>query len=262
MSKPQDCTVADVLDLRLREPEEGDVIGSVSGRIQKVWDWKDGDGKYGRYSFQNIELVDGRDTIKVVLKDRDELNERDWKGAQVIISSTEGKKGYTGVKAKDDVYKGKTTRIVWVTATADITEDRGGAPSRDKERSDDRREAPREREPERENRREERPVRGEDRGSAEKKVWRPLGVTVGMVINCACASLTAQGKELDPIEVYKIASDLVWVSKKMEMGQLAPFSKPQAKQERKEEKKEERREEPPREEPPKDETPEEDKPPF
>jgi hypothetical protein len=46
--------------------------------------------------------------------------------------------------------------------------------------------------------------------------------TVGMAMNCACASLTAQGEWLDPEKVTQIASDLLRVAAWLEAGNLLP----------------------------------------
>lgn len=259
MSKPKEMTIADVLDLR-RLPSDGEVIGSIAGKIKKVWEYKTGSGDHGEWSFQNIELVDGRDSIKVVLKDREELNDRDWTGVQVIISSTEGKKGWNGVKAKDDEYKGKTTRIAWVTGSADIAEDRGGAPAAKRDERDEREERP----PRDEPRREERPAREERRPEPSRcappstqRRYLPLGVTVGMAINCACANLTARGEDITPSAVGAIASDLLRLSKWLEEGNLvkskrsaAPAPKREEQRPPVEEKKKEDATPPPTEEPP------------
>ncbi len=50
----------------------------------------------------------------------------------------------------------------------------------------------------------------------------PMGPTVGMAINNACANITAQGRPLDPAEVFEIASDLLRLSYHLEEGNLAP----------------------------------------
>lgn len=49
--------------------------------------------------------------------------------------------------------------------------------------------------------------------------------TVGMCINQACANLTQKGLDLDPKEVFKIASELVKVALHMEKGNLAGAKK-------------------------------------
>jgi len=50
----------------------------------------------------------------------------------------------------------------------------------------------------------------------------PMGQTLGMAINNACASLTAQGAELNPRRVFELASDILRLSYYLEEGHLAP----------------------------------------
>lgn len=247
MSKPKDCTIADVLDMR-RPHDEGDVIGSISGKIKKVWDYRTGQGKHGDWSFQNLELVDGRDSIKIVLKDREELSARDWEGLNVIISSTDGKNGWTGVKAKDDEYKGKVNRICWVTGSADIAEDRGGART-------DRREEPRDERPPREEprREDDRPAPRQEQNKETSRTSKPLGVTVGMAINNACLFMVHNKEPYDTKAITQRASDILRVAKWLEDGNLLPKQgdKPAAKPK-----------ETPPPPPPPPAPPEEDAPPF
>jgi hypothetical protein len=49
-----------------------------------------------------------------------------------------------------------------------------------------------------------------------------MGATVGMAINNACASLTAQGIELKPFLIMEIASDILRASHWLEVGNLSP----------------------------------------
>ena len=50
----------------------------------------------------------------------------------------------------------------------------------------------------------------------------PRGQAVGNALNNACASLTAQGAELNPRRVFEIASDIIRMSYYLEEGHLAP----------------------------------------
>ncbi len=61
--------------------------------------------------------------------------------------------------------------------------------------------------------------------SKQNRARTPMGPTVGMAINNACASITAQGRVLNPQEVYEIASDLLRISYHLEDGHLAPKHK-------------------------------------
>jgi hypothetical protein len=51
---------------------------------------------------------------------------------------------------------------------------------------------------------------------------QPMGATVGMAVNNACHSLTAQGLQLEPKRIFEIASDILRVSYNLERGKLAP----------------------------------------
>lgn len=57
----------------------------------------------------------------------------------------------------------------------------------------------------------------------------PMGATVGMAVNNACNSLTAQGEPLEPHAIFNIASDILRVCYNLEDGKLAPtFAERQA----------------------------------
>lgn len=126
--------------MRLRH--EG-IVEGVRGTVKIMWPSKGGTTK-GRdarpWSIQNFILQDGRDEIKVVLKDRDELDEREWKGREIVIEAKHGSRGWTGIQAKDDDYKPeKIERILWVTPTAIITAGNDGGHQRNDPPRDDRR---------------------------------------------------------------------------------------------------------------------------
>lgn len=102
-------------------------------------------------------------------------------------------------------------------------------PDRRDDRRDDRRNEPRreERNDRRQERREEAPPARQERQPANKpaatvKKWVPMGQTVGMAINNACQSLTAQGLTLEPKRITEIASDILRVAKWLEAGNLIP----------------------------------------
>lgn len=59
--------------------------------------------------------------------------------------------------------------------------------------------------------------------AAKPGVHVPMGQTVGMAVNNACHSLTAQGMQLEPQKVFEIASDILRVSYNLEKGKLAPM---------------------------------------
>lgn len=139
------------------------------------------------------------------------------------------------VKALDRL-KGQVV-IIEATGSRDdaeiiVSEPTGGGGRRDErqpDRRDDRRNEPRreERNDRRQERREEAPPARQERQPANKpaatvKKWVPMGQTVGMAINNACQSLTAQGLTLEPKRITEIASDILRVAKWLEAGNLIP----------------------------------------
>lgn len=109
-------TIADVFNL-----DHGETIPSIKGRIAEINRLNKGTNDKGEWSIQNITLTDPSGAVKVKLLNRDELP-MNWKGRTVYMFCHEGDKGMTGLKAKDDDYRGKVTRIVSVTPTAHIEE--------------------------------------------------------------------------------------------------------------------------------------------
>lgn len=99
---------------------DGETVPSVRGKITKIYGSKRGQNDNGDWSFQNFMLrADDGTEIKVKCKDRPDVP-KELSGKIVVISCAEGQKGLSGVKAKEDVYEGKTSRILWVTPSASI----------------------------------------------------------------------------------------------------------------------------------------------
>lgn len=112
-------TVKEILTL-----DSGETVPAVRGRLKAVYDQNkgvskrlDADGKPIPWRLQNVVLVDDTGEIKVKLDDRDAVP-MTWKGAAVLISCNEGQRGLTGMKAKNDEYRGKVSRILHVTGSA------------------------------------------------------------------------------------------------------------------------------------------------
>lgn len=97
----------------------GETVPSVRGLVAGIFARTTGQNSNGDWSFQNLTLKDSTGEIKVKLKDCDELP-LTLKGKQVILSCNEGQHGLTGVKAQDDEYRGKVSRILWVTKSHHI----------------------------------------------------------------------------------------------------------------------------------------------
>jgi len=98
----------------------GETVPAVKGTIKQVFDQNKGTNSHGDWKLQNIVLTDSAGEIKVKIADRDPIP-GNWKGKLVCIECNDGGKGMTGIKAKDDEYRGKVTRILSVTPTAHIT---------------------------------------------------------------------------------------------------------------------------------------------
>ena len=108
-------TIAEVLAMG---PDE--IVPCVHGKITAIFGAKAGTSDKGNWSFQNGEIMDASDKIRITLKDRAVLG-NEWKGKTVYITCKQGEKGMTGIKRKDEEYRGQTKPILWVTPTAEIT---------------------------------------------------------------------------------------------------------------------------------------------
>ncbi len=108
-------TIKEVLGLG-----SGEVVPAVKGTIKNVYDQNKGTNSHGDWKLQNLMLTDSTGEIKVKVADRDPIP-ANWKGRVVCIECNDGGKGLTGIKAKDDEYRGKVSRILSVTPTAHMT---------------------------------------------------------------------------------------------------------------------------------------------
>lgn len=103
-------------------PDE--TIPAIKGKIKKVGKKYSGDGDYGPWSLQTLEIAAiSPDTgvARVCIKDREEIP-ANVQGKTIYIYCHQGDKGLTGLKAKDKVNKNtkKEEREVSVTKTANI----------------------------------------------------------------------------------------------------------------------------------------------
>ncbi len=95
------------------------------GKVKEVWERKTGEGEYGPYSFQNISVTDGHDTIIVSLGNREEVTKK-FIGLPVsfksVMNDKQGKK--MGVKVVEEKYEkdGEEKKSIKakVTASAEI----------------------------------------------------------------------------------------------------------------------------------------------
>ena len=107
--------IADVFGM-----DHDDTVDAVCGTVTELFPRKNGTNSNGEWSLQNLKLKDQTGEIQIQLKDRDALPQN-FKGKAIIIHCNQGQKGKTGLKAKNDNYKGPQ-RIISVTPTAHIIE--------------------------------------------------------------------------------------------------------------------------------------------
>lgn len=104
----------------IREMSTDTVIEVVKGKVATVYARKTGDGENGPWSFENLELTNpAGEKMRVVLKNRDPFD-KTMKGRTIAIMAFHGDRGWSGVYAADNDYKGKVTREIKVTGTAEI----------------------------------------------------------------------------------------------------------------------------------------------
>lgn len=100
---------------------DGAPVDSISGIIENVYERHTGKNSKGRhYSLQNAFVKDQTGKIKVLLDGRKEWP-KSLEGKAVTVSAVRGSNGLEGVFAKDDNYKGNSSRIVKVTDVAKVT---------------------------------------------------------------------------------------------------------------------------------------------
>ena len=170
-------------------------------------------------SIQNSVIAEGQTEIKIKACDQPAIPE-EWKGKVVHIFCKEGDKGLSGVyRDENDNYKGKSSVVVKVTHTGTITLADGQAsqPTQDAPRAAEPATRPNT-PPPAQTPRSAPPANGTNHSKGPV----PMGATVGMAINNACASLTAQGIELKPFLIMEIASDILRASHWLEAGNLSP----------------------------------------
>ena len=129
---------------------KGSVIPAVKVTVTKLFDRKSGQApdKYSQvpgamrvWSMQSGKcLVDGiggrAEEVAIIFDGYDEMGA--MVGKSVLIESTDKGKGFHGVTADDNVYKGTTTRQIKVTKAAKIGpayDDQGGDPNTDRQTS-------------------------------------------------------------------------------------------------------------------------------
>jgi hypothetical protein len=106
----------------LKMPADSQVY-AFQGTVQNRYDYRTGTGDFGPYSYEDFNFMDSQmGKIKVTFKDMPKLPEHVVKGSEVYLCCVQHAKtkAWHGIKAKDDIYKGVTKRILSVTGTATI----------------------------------------------------------------------------------------------------------------------------------------------
>lgn len=115
----------------IMEQEDDTLVMLCRGTVTNVYPESEGDNAQGHWSLQNIEIKDATGTIKVKLKNRPASMTKADKGKVIEIAAFHSDNhGWIGSTAKDDTYKNKTTRILYVTASAEITFPQDGPPAK------------------------------------------------------------------------------------------------------------------------------------
>lgn len=125
--------------------EAGMPVPCIKGTVKRVFDpvtgiAKSGTNKGKPYRFEKLVLTDGKEEITVTLSGREPFDKK-LVGKPIYIVAYNGEHGWTGVKTKDDTWKDKdgeerTSRVLWVTSTAEITVGDPGAKQEEPEPDD------------------------------------------------------------------------------------------------------------------------------
>lgn len=118
------ATITRVSDLAQFSDEQQ--VMAVRGIVTKLFPRKAGFSDKGDWSFQNFTLKDGNATFPVTLNNRDALP-KSLENKMVLLSCTQSKNGWHGVKVKLNSYEDKNGNpvsqlVLWVTGAASIEE--------------------------------------------------------------------------------------------------------------------------------------------
>ena len=104
--------------------DPGEQLPAIRGKVVKVGKYFSGQSAKGPWSFQTLTIDDGGTKTDVKFKGRDQIAP-DAVGKVAFVVANNGERGLTGVRVEDDEYNGKTTRIVLVTPSAELTFGKG-----------------------------------------------------------------------------------------------------------------------------------------
>ena len=100
--------------------DDGELIPATQGKIKKVFDFSQGTNDHGDWSLQNLVVTEGPVELWVKLKNQPEVNERKAKGKMLYLEAHKSEKGLTGVAVKEDTYKNKPRKFIYVTGSATV----------------------------------------------------------------------------------------------------------------------------------------------
>lgn len=105
----------------VRELPADSIVHRITGTLKTIYGQKTGTIGSGKnsgnpWAIQNGVLEMAGAEVEVVFKDREPISPK-WKGREIIIEAHKGDKGWSGVYAYDDDYKGNVKRKLKVTAS-------------------------------------------------------------------------------------------------------------------------------------------------
>ncbi len=119
-------TVKSIAQVAALDP--GELVSACKGKVKGVFTCHTGKIKQGArtgedFSIQNIILQDLTDpAVEITCKfDGREAVPATWRGKVLNLVAHAGTKGLSGLKIAEDTYKGKTTKVLKVTASAEVT---------------------------------------------------------------------------------------------------------------------------------------------
>ena len=107
--------------------DAGEQLPAIRGKVVKVGKYFQGESAKGPWSFQTITLEDGAVKADVKMKGRDQIPGT-VVGKVMFAVANNGERGLTGVRAEEDEYQGKKSRLVLVTPSAEVTFGKGDWP--------------------------------------------------------------------------------------------------------------------------------------
>jgi hypothetical protein len=124
--------------------DPGEQLPAIRGKVVKVGKYFSGESAKGPWSFQTLVIDEGGTKADVKFKGRDQIAP-DAVGKVAFVVANNGERGLTGLRVEDDEYNGKTTRIVLVTPSAELTFGKGDWGTGPKEKASADSEPPKER---------------------------------------------------------------------------------------------------------------------